>query len=32
MCVQGHALTPAVAFPALALFNLMRMPLILLPW
>ena len=32
VCVQGHALTPAVAFPALALFNLMRMPLILLPW
>ena len=32
VCVQCHAVTPAIAFPALALFNLMRMPLILLPW
>lgn len=30
--LQGHALTPAVAFPALALFNLLRFPIIMLPW
>ena len=29
---QGHALTPAVAFPALALFNLLRFPIVMLPW
>lgn len=29
---QGHILTPAVAFPALALFNLLRFPITLLPW
>ena len=29
---QGYALTPAVAFPALALFNLLRFPIIMLPW
>ena len=29
---QGFALTPAVAFPALALFNLLRFPIIMLPW
>lgn len=30
--MQGYALTPAVAFPALALFNLLRFPIIMLPW
>ena len=29
---QGYSLTPAVAFPALALFNLLRFPITLLPW
>ena len=29
---QGYALTPAVAFPALALFNLLRFPIVMLPW
>ena len=29
---QGFALTPAVAFPALALFNLLRFPIALLPF
>jgi len=29
---QGHPLTPAVAFPALALFNLLRFPITMLPW
>ena len=29
---QGNALTPAVAFPALALFNLLRFPITMLPW
>ena len=29
---QGYALTPAVAFPALALFNLLRFPITMLPW
>lgn len=27
----GHKLTPSVAFPALALFNLLRFPIIMLP-
>lgn len=27
----GHSLTPAVAFPALALFNLLRFPIIMFP-
>lgn len=29
---QGYPLTPAVAFPALALFNLLRFPITMLPW
>lgn len=29
--LQGHALTAAVAFPALALFNLLRFPIIVFP-
>ena len=29
---QGYPLTPAVAFPALALLNLLRFPITMLPW
>eukprot|EP00850_Spirogloea_muscicola_P009079 SM000050S17004 [mRNA] locus=s50:312640:321290:- [translate_table: standard] len=28
----GHALDPNVAFPALALFNILRFPLLMIPW